>query len=336
LIRVTCAECGKDFEIGDDFAGITEFCPACGALNDIPDSQQDEEEPPQEVEVSPVEDPPARWGIPSGLWWTILIAAVVCFLAACVFLFSDNWESRNVQLLSDATNRGDDFLAGEDYANAVAEYQFVLATVDHRKIESSYIEQLIDRSRQGLVDAKARLRAPPTTVATTQGAPVNPGSVNAGPAVVGPTTEPDKEILVAVKTFQHDSEGLGRFVRQRPVIFEDDKGNWRRRRYVVWDQSYDEPALKEPLQVSLSFKIGSQITEPHFSRSDAAVDDNFVHDESPRIVQCQAFLEWSMGRWIITRNDVNAEKEAHMLDDVRPSLDDFFELERAAFGAVGR
>jgi hypothetical protein len=336
LIRVTCAECGEEFEIGDDFAGITEFCPVCGALNDIPDSQQDEDEPPPEVIVSPVEDAPTRWGIPAALWWTILVGAVVCFLAACVFLFSDNWESRNVQMLSDATNRGDDFLAGADYANAVAEYQFVLETVGHRKIESSYIDQLIDRSRRGVVDAKARLRAPPTTVATTQGAPANAEPVNAGPAVAGPTTAPDTEILVAMKTFQHDNEGFERFIRRNPVVFEDRKGDWRRRRYVVWDQTYDEPALKAPLHLSLSFSVGSQITEPHFSKSDAAVDDNFVHDESPRIVHCQTSFEWSMGRWMITHHDVNAEKESYVLDDVRPSLDDFFELELAAFGAVGR
>ena len=36
MIRVSCAECGVAFEAGDEFAGLPEFCPVCGALNDIP------------------------------------------------------------------------------------------------------------------------------------------------------------------------------------------------------------------------------------------------------------------------------------------------------------
>lgn len=331
MIRVTCAECGEEFEIGDDFAGITEFCPACGALNDIPDSQT-EEEPEQEVVLTPVADAPPRRGIPAALWWTILVVAVVLFLATCVFLFSDNWESRNVQMLSDATNRGDDFLAGADYANAAAEYQFVLDTVGHRKIESTYIEQLIERSRRGIGDAKIRLHAAPTTIATTRGAPTNNGALT----VAGPTTTPDREILTAVRMFQRDSEGFGRFIWQQPVVFRDDNGDWRRRRYVVWDQSYDEPGHSTPLRISLSFKVGSRITDPHFSRTDATRDDNFVHDESPLIVECQTSFVWSMGRWVMTGHDANAQKDPRTLDDVRLSLDDFVELERAAFGAVGK
>jgi hypothetical protein len=335
LIRVTCAECGEDFEIGDDFAGITEFCPACGALNDIPTSQ-DEEEQPEEPIVHSVEDAPVRNGIPAGLWWGILVIAVGLFLAACVYLFSDNWESRNVQALSDATNRGDDFLAQENYPNAIVEYQFVLATVAHRTIESSYIQQLIERSRHGAADAEARLKAAPiaTRVTTTNVSSPVTGLTAAGPTVAGPTTAPDSQILAAMTMFQRDSEGFGRFVRQHPVVFQDDKGNWRRRRYVVWGESYDEPELKQPLHISLSYNVGSQITDPHSSQENAAADDNFDHDESPRIVQCKTSFAWLDGHWTIENRDVNAQKEPTALDDIRPSLDDFFALELKAFELV--
>jgi len=96
LICITCAECGESFEIGEEFAGITEFCPACGALNDIPDTAADPG-PDQPIESAPAvaaSAPVPGRGIPAALWWTILIAAVGLFAVACVFLFSDNWESR--------------------------------------------------------------------------------------------------------------------------------------------------------------------------------------------------------------------------------------------------
>jgi hypothetical protein len=327
LIRVTCAECGEEFEIGDDFAGITEFCPACGALNDIPSSEpQEDEAPPATTLPFAVDDAERpRSGIPARLWWTIFVGAVSLFIAACVFLFSDTWESRNVQALSDATNRGDDFLADDDYADAMTQYRFVLDTVGHRKIESGYIGQLVDRARHGIVDAEARQKPAPA---------VTPAPAVASATRVSPATQPESQVHFAMTTFQRNSEAFGRFMRDHPTVFRDRDGAWRRRRYVVWDEDYDEPALKEPLRVGLRFNVGSQITVPHFSRQDAEADDNFVHDESPGIVQCQTFFLWTRGQWFIERHDVGAQKEPHVMDDVRPSLDDFFVLERQAFGAM--
>jgi hypothetical protein len=334
LIRVTCAECGEEFEIGEDFAGITEFCPACGALNDIPpiEPQDEEQDTPSTSLPLAVEDAErVRSGIPAPLWWTILLVALGLFIGACVFLFADNWESRNVQALSDATNRGDDFLADQDYTNALSQYQFVLDTVDHRKIESSYIQQLIERSRYGIANAEARQK----TLATATTAPTTEAVAT---TQVVPATQPGSEpqLVLAMKMFQRNREAFGRFMRDHPIVFRDRSGTWRQRRYVVWDEDYDEPQLKEPLRVTLRFSVGSQITDPHFSRRDAESDDNFVHDESPSIVQCQTYFDWTDGRWEISRHETSDQKEAHVQDDVRPSLDDFFALERGAFGAVGK
>jgi hypothetical protein len=332
LIRVTCAECGEEFEIGEDFAGITEFCPACGALNDIPPIEPEEEEPPPPTSlplaVDDAERP--RGGIPSRLWWTILVVSLAVFIAGCFLLFSDNWESRNVQALSDATNRGDDFLADDDYASALAQYRFVVDTVGPRKIQSSYIEQLVDRSKYGIAIAELRQKS----VVTTAPAPDEAAATQASPGTTQP--EAESQLILAMKMFQRNREAFAKFMRDHPVVFRDNTGAWRHRRYVVWDEQYDEPPLKEPLDVTLRFSVGSQASDPHLSRSDAEQDENYVHDESPSIVQCQTYFQWIGGRWLITRHETSAEKEEHVQDDVRSGLDDFYTLELAAFGAVGK
>ena len=324
MISITCAECGESFEIGDEFAGITEFCPACGALNDVPEADQEPgaDEP---IEPAPAASGPAPGrGIPAALWWTILLAAVGLFAVACVLLFSDNWESRNVQRLADAANRGDVLMADEDYAGAAGQYRFVLDTVGHRAIESVFIRQLVDRARRGEAEAEAHLRALPTTVASTEPAPaIQPA----------PATQPHLQIHLAIKSFQRDCEGFPAFIRGHPLLFQDAKGNWRRRQFVVWDVSYDPPTRSDSPRILLRYTCGSHITGPHHDRQEAAGDDDFLYDESPKNVRCQTQFEWLSNRWLIARHDADAEKDEIAAVDLRPSLDDFYVLERQAFHA---
>ena len=324
MICITCAECGETFEIGEEFAGITEFCPVCGALNDVPDA--DEEPGPDEpIEPAPAGAAPApRRGIPAALWWTILLASIGLFAVACVILFSDNWESRNVQNLADATIRGDVLMADEDYAAAAGQYRFVLDTVGHRTIESVFIRQLIDRARRGETEAEDRLHAIPTTVASTE------PEVATRPA---PATQPDVQVHLAIKSFQRDCEAFPAFIRAHPLLFKDAKGNWRRRQFVVWDVSYDPPAQSDSPRILLRYTCGSHVTEPHHDRQEAAADDNFLNDESPKDVRCQTQFEWLSNRWLIARHDADAEKDEIAAVDLRTSLDDFYVLERQAFHA---
>jgi hypothetical protein len=324
VIPVICAECGENFEIGDEFAGLTEYCPACGALNDIPDS----EAPPLEVEA-PEEQPPTelfsalllpesspRHGIPTSLWWTILIAGLGLFVLTCIFLFSNNWEDRNIQALSDAANRGDALMADENYAGAAQQYRFVLDTVGLRSIDSAFILRLVDRARRGVAEADNRLRLPPASAPQTQPAPA---------------TQPDLLFHLALKSFQRDYEGFSIVVRDHPVLFLDDKGNWRRRQFFVWQLTYDPPSQSEAPEILLRYDCASHITEPHHDRSDAARDDNFADDESPKIVHCQTRFELESGHWVILHHDADPEIDAIPSVNIRTSLDDFYPIERLAF-----
>jgi hypothetical protein len=366
LIELTCAECGERFEIGDEFAGITEFCPVCGALNDVPDAESESAEPealsespadserrgeppPQLpidrdfaslnlqspgvpgvgenkatvgalVETFEVLDAPPR-GISAPLWWTILVCALVFFGGACIYFFSESWEARNLNALNDATVRGDAYLADADYPNAIKQYRIVVDLADDRNIESTYIRQLIDRAHHGLDDAETRLHAPPPPPATptTQAAPA---------------TQPDRQAHLAIKSFQQETETFPSFIRAHPVDFADEKGNWRRRQYTVWDVTYDQPADTLPLKITLHYDCASRITDGHFSRRDALADDNFVHDESPRIVHCQTVFLWLRGRWVIETRNTTGDPDEIPLRDVRKSLDDLYPLEAEAFGAI--
>ena len=325
MIPVICAECGGNFEIGDEFAGLTEYCPACGALNDIPDPESPalEVQPPDEpaaeiVPSSSIESTPGH-GIPASLWWTIFVAGIGLFVAACVFLFSSNWEDRNIQTLSDAANRGDVLMADEDYAGAARQYRFVLDTVDHRAIDSAFILRLVDRARRGEAEAVNRLR--PTSAPAPQTPPV-------------PATQPDVEFHLALKSFQHDYEAFPTFARDHPVLFLDDKGNWRRRQFFVWQLTYDPPIQSESAEIHLRYDCASRVTEPHHERGEAARDDNFADEESPKIVHCQTRFELSSGQWVILHHDADAENDAKASVNVRTSLDDFYSIERLAFHAA--
>lgn len=335
MIPVICAECGENFEIGDEFAGITEYCPACGALNDIPDPESpalqvsDSQESPPE-KSGPDEPPPSgliasptfeftpKYGISASLWWTILIAGIAIFVLTCIFLFSNNWEDRNVQALSDAANRGDVLMSDEDYAGAAKQYRFVLDTVDHRSIDSAFILHLIDHSRHGEADAINRLHSPPSPAPAPQTQPA-------------PATRPDVEFHLAIKSFQRDYEAFSTFVRDRPVLFLDDKGNWRRRQFYVWQLAYDPPTESDVPEILLRYDCASRITEPHQDRGQALRDDNFADDESPRIVHCQTRFELLSGHWVILHHDADAASDATAAINVRASLDDFYSLERLAF-----
>jgi len=318
LIAVTCAQCGEIFEIGEEFAGTTEFCPACGTLNDIPDPESPEPSEPATTDVfsAVTIDTPPRRGISAGLWWTILIAAIGIFLIACVFLFSDNWETRNIQTLSDATNRGDVLMADEDYAGAIRQYRQVIETVGHRSIESAFIQRLIDRARSGEIEAGNRLHAPVTAAAQTQ------------PAAA---TQGDIDLHLTLESFQRDYEAFPPFVREHPVLFRDEKGDWRRRQFFVWQIAYDPPSQSGQPKILLKYDCASNITESHHSRQDAEMDDHFVEEESPKEIHCQTQFEWSSRKWAIVHHEASPEPDARIAIHIRPSLDDFYGIERMAF-----
>jgi hypothetical protein len=330
VISVTCAQCGEPFEIGDEFAGVTEFCPFCGALNDIPNPETDEpDEPPlPDQPVVPVLETAARplpgRGIPSVLWWFVLITALAGFLIVCLDLFSPTWESRNLQVLTDAANRGDVLMVDNDYAGAAAQYTFVIDRLGQRNIESIYLKSLLERARRGELDAQRRLRAGPTTA-------VSPQSPN-------PTTAPSPapsqpQHYLAIESFQRNFEAFAAFVRTHTTLFQDSHGNWRRRRYAVWNTAYDPPQDSDSPRILIRYDCGSRITEPHSSRADAQSDDAFINDESPRQVHCQTQFEYLQGRWLIARRDAQVDPNQPPAIDVRSSLDDLYDIERRAFHA---
>jgi hypothetical protein len=337
LIPIICAECGETFEIGEEFAGLTEYCPACGALNDIPDPEgEPAEELPAEIPVADVPaavilpggvpgpiftEAPPRHGISSQLWWTIFITGIGLFVLACVFLFSSNWEDRNIQALSDATNRGDVLMADADYAGAARQYQFVLDKVDHRSIDSAFILQLVDHARRGEAEADHREHSPPTTVPQTE---------------PSPATQPEMGFHLALRAFQAEYEAFPIFIRSHPVVFMDSKGNWRRRQYFVWQTTYDVPTDSESPVIQLRYDCASYITEPHHGRAEAANDDNFADDESPKIVHCQTRFELEGGRWIIVNHESEPETDTAPSVNIRASLGDYYPLEARAFGLARR
>jgi hypothetical protein len=339
LIRVSCAECGEIFEIGEESAGLTEFCPFCGALCDIPslEDQQSqssvdesqliaiaEAEPPVPA-PTPIEPPSPVRGIPSPIWWTLIIGGVAFFIAACFFLFSDNWEMRNIQSLNDAANRGDVLMTDEDFTAAADQYRYVLDTVGSREIESTYIRHLIDRARRG--EAAAKARASQAQAEDSQ--PQNPSQPTATSAPSANSTSASTENFhAALKSFQRDSEAFPLFVRNHVLDFQDEDGHWRRRQFTVWDVTYERQTDSERPRIQLLYSLASRITEPHDNRHQADNDGNFMNDDSPKTAHCQTLFELFAGQWIVLHH------EADVGGTTRPSADDFYELERQAFHAA--
>jgi hypothetical protein len=330
LIRVLCAECGETFEIGEEFAGLTEFCPFCGALSDIPSLESLETPPPEEPLIAATDQPilpdptelvfsplPSR-GIPSPIWWALIIAGVSFFIAGCVFLFSDNWEMHNIQGLNDAVNRGDVLMTDEDFTGAGDQYRWVLKTVGSREIESIYIRQLIERARHGAALAQTKeAQAQIDSHIAAANAPTS------GPSPAAPADDHE-----ALMKFQRDSEAFPQYIRNRSMDFQDDKGHWRRRQFTVWDVTYEHQTDSERPRIELSFSCASRITEPHDSRRDADNDGDFMDDDLPKTVHCKTLFELFAGQWIILHQDVDTGATP------RPSSADFYELERQAFHAA--
>jgi len=331
LIRVSCAECGAIFEIGEEFAGLTEFCPVCGALSDIPSTQDQEPQSfPEEAPAASPDQPESPGpsprvfapalprGIPSPLWWALIVGGVVFFIVACALLFSDTWEMRNLQALNDAANRGDVLMGDEDFTGAAAQYRFVLNTVADRQIDSIYIRQLLERARRGAALAQAgeaQAQNHPRIAATS-----------APTVAAAPATPADDHL--ALKDFQRDSEAFPLYVHNRPLVFQDDQGHWRRRQFTVWDVSYQRQPDSDRPRILLLYSCASRITEPHDNRREADNDGDFMNDESPKTVHGQTLFELFAGQWIILHQDVDSGVTT------RPSSDDFYELERQAFHAA--
>lgn len=314
MIQVHCAACDADFEVGDESAGSTEFCPACGSLNDIPNDEDADSaaEVESATQPSPLAEapasmpvPPPRRGVPAPLWWTLIILGICSFTIACVFMFSDNWESRHVQALSDAANRGDVLMTDEDYAGAAREYQSVIDAVGNRPIESTFIQSVLERSRRGAADAHARLRAAP---------PAAPAASQPSPAVAA--TLPDDQNLIAMRIFQRQSEALIGFVRARPFVFQDQSNKWRRRQFTVWDVSYDQRPDAQPPEIVVQYSCASSTTEAHEDRIDAAGDANYAIDEGPNIIHCQAWCEKISGRWCVVRQQADVDSSTRRMQEI--------------------
>lgn len=343
MIRVSCAECGENFEIGEESAGLTEFCPFCGALCDIP-SAEEEPSPPTteelrtiaedelELAANPAALAPARSrGIPSPIWWTLIIGGVAFFVASCFFLFSDNWEMRNIESLNDAANRGDVLMMDEDFTGAASQYRFVLDRVGSREIQSIYIRQLVDRARRGEALAKTRASEAATEAsgpaAASQGQNASQLPANTSPGN-GAAAAARDDFHEAMKAFQRDSEAFPLFVRNHIIDFQDEDGHWRRRQFTVWDVTYEKQADSERPRMMLMYSLASRVTEPHENRRQADDDASFVNDESPQTAHCQTLFELFSGQWIVLHHDADAG------GTTRPSSQDFFELERQAFHAA--
>jgi tetratricopeptide (TPR) repeat protein len=290
MIEVRCSNCDEVFEAEESSAGQSEFCPACGALNDVPAPDPDEAEIDAEWEAPPAAPvpppaPPERVQRDI-LWWVLESAAAGILIWIGWLLFSGGWESRHLQFLSDTANRADALLAAGDFDEADREYRRVLDTVGNRSLDSLYLRDVVLRARRGRQDAQVRKKA---IAASTR------------PSAA---TEPAGGLALnqAIKSFQRASEGFADFVRGRPMLFQDVHGNWRRRQFVVWDVSYEIQQDADPPQILLQYTWNARLTEGHADRQNALTDDQFTHDERSQPVGRKATFVLRNGGWSVIQN----------------------------------
>jgi hypothetical protein len=292
MIEVRCPNCDQVFEAETSAAGRSEFCPACGTLNDVPAPDPDDQTLVEQWDVPPSPTPapqPRRVGSQI-LWWVLELAALGIVIWFGWLLFTGNWESRHLQFLSDTINHADALLAGGDANGAQQEYARVVDTVGNRSLESLYLRDVVARAHRGLKAAQLRKMSP--LAATTP----------------SPTTEPanDANLNQAIRNFQRASEGYADFVRGRPMVFQDNHGSWRRRQFVVWDVNYHIQSEADPPRIDLQYTCNPRLTAPHADRQQALADEQFPFDErnSP-IVRKTAFV-FRGGQWVIAREPAAA------------------------------
>jgi hypothetical protein len=289
MIEVRCSNCDHVFEAESSAAGLSEFCPACGALTDVPAPDPDEEEflEPWEAAAPAAPLPPSavapvQRASPRILGWVLELAALAILIWIGWLLFSGNWESRHLQFLSDTINRADSLLSAGDLPGAQREYGRVLQTVGTRSLESLYLRDVLARARRGLQTVQMRQA---TVVAATS-----------------PTTQPSiaPNLNQAIKSFQRASEGFADFVRRRPMVFQDIHGSWRRRQFVVWDVNYQIQSDADPPRIELRYTCNPRLTAPHTNRQDALADEQFLYDERTAPLARRTSFVFHDGQWVIT------------------------------------
>jgi hypothetical protein len=347
MLDVTCASCGESFTVDDESAGRSEVCPYCGAFNDIPAPA----EPAIEFEPHPHVPPPPS-PVAGTAWWLVVFLIVGGFGAGLYWmLHSGDWERDHLQQLTDASRRGDAFLAAGQPKQAVNQYQLVLDTLDDRDIQSVYLRDLqlhakLERQQAVALVAAAATRPGMTAPATT--APAAPAIASAGDAAL-PATAPDGgnpdggnlDLHKAVTHFQREAESFADYVHARPVIFQDSLGNWRRRIYLLWNVEAEFQEDAATPQIMLRYVYNSRKTAPHADPSDAGEDSNFQYDDNAKPTNSQTLFEWHSGQWIAIQrqNDLlSSDNAAITSGQLKPlesaDTDDLRKLEDGFFSAV--
>jgi tetratricopeptide (TPR) repeat protein len=328
MIEVRCGNCDQVFEAEETSAGQSEFCPACGALNDVPAPDPDQNEIVPEWEAPPATTAvvaPTRSAGGDILWWVLELAAIGILVWIGWLLFSGSWESRHLQFLSDTSNRADALMTGGDFDGAEREYRRVLNTVGNRNLESLYLRDVVARAWRGVREAQSRKRS--SSAASTQ--------------AVAATEPAGSDLNQAIKNFQRASEGFPDFVRGRPALFQDIHGSWRRRQFVVWDVTYEIQSDTDPPQISLQYTCNSRLTRPHDDQADALADGQFPLDELAQPVSRKTTYALREGQWVVTRRSdgpEDADASAVIRDgNLRPEdtsvLRGLAALEQRAFGS---
>jgi hypothetical protein len=224
-------------------------------------------------------------GIPTVLWWLLALSAVGGFSAACVYLFSDTWESRHLQELTNDVNRADALFNAEDLPGAASEYRTVLDIVGTRDIQSTYIRNLIDRSREGIAEAQRRqhlaraTRIPttaPSLAATTQPVP----------------SEGDMGVF-----FQEAGDRFPHVAWETPSLFRDENQNYRRRQFIVWNVNCRADPKSDPPVGTLDYMCESRISMPHSNPDGAEQDADLINREWRSPIHRVATFQLVSGKW---------------------------------------
>jgi hypothetical protein len=326
-IQVRCGTCDQIFEVAAELAGLSEFCPACGALTDIPSENPgeiprdipgpdgsdnvspppDESAPPNtdssvEVQSSSSQEPPILTpglspiytephdpvrGLPAFLWWILALAAVGGFTAACFYLLSDTWETRHVQELTDDVNRADALFSAEDMSGAAREYQAVLVAAGARDIQSNYIRHLLDRSHEGVSEAQRRLRL--AQAPPKQIAATSPAEL-ASTQPASPAGDLGTIFLEAGDRFPHAAWA-------NPELYRDENQNWRRRQFVIWNVSCRLQPGADPPRAVVDYVCEARVSMPHSNADGAQEDTDLINKEWRSPIHRIATFQLMSGKW---------------------------------------
>lgn len=325
---VSCGSCGEIFQVDDELAGPSATCPFCGASNDLSTDDLTEIEFKPKISAQELLQEPSQ-GIPAKWWWLAAFVAVSCSaILAYSMLHSDDWERRHLQELTDADKRADAYYAAGDFRNAGQQYQIILATLNNRTVQSVFLRDLFEHAEQGVQEAQYRLKTA-TTLPSTAPSP-------------SPTTEPDISDYpqAAVLRFQRRAEALGQFVRSHPILFQDANGNWRRRRFIVWDVDAQIDPESDSSKITLHYTCNSMKTAGHDGREDAQDDPDFLYQEHDQPIHCTTVYEFQSGKWVAgdRQNDLVSSPNDTITSGKRApaflsDLSDLYQLEDQAFSS---